>query len=170
MGPKFRHLFSPRGAKKNCLMQGMTSAENVNFECKLSLQYAYLKPPHSKITSPQKKKKNHREMAVFKISFMTLALFIMAGILFSGNNVVSGQTCKGDFKNLVAQCMPYVQNPGPKTPPSKGCCNAVRTVDVPCACRHLPPGIGGNVSLEKVAYVLRVCGTPLKPGTKCGGN
>ncbi|RVW67794.1 hypothetical protein CK203_062430 [Vitis vinifera] len=107
-------------------------------------------------------------MAVFKVSFMTLALFIVAGILFSGINVVSGQGCRGDFRNLAAQCMPYVQKPGPKTPPSKGCCNAVRTVDVPCACQHLPPGVGGTVSLEKVAFVLRVCGKPLKPGTKCG--
>ena len=109
-------------------------------------------------------------MAVFKMSFMTLAFFIGAGILFSLNNVDSDQVCKGDFGSLVEQCLQYVQKPGPKTPPSEGCCNAINTVDIPCVCQHLPPVVGDIVSLEKVAFVLRACGKPLEPGTKCGSK
>ena len=109
-------------------------------------------------------------MAVFKISFMTLALFIVVGILFSGNNVVSGQDCKEDLRSLVAQCMQYLQKPGPKTPPSMGCYNVVQMVDVPCVCQNLPPSISNTVSLEKVAIVLQACGKPLELGTKCGSK
>ncbi|KAJ7982288.1 Protease inhibitor/seed storage/lipid transfer family protein [Quillaja saponaria] len=111
-------------------------------------------------------------MARLNTNFMVLATFVMTGILvFSGtNNVVLGQGCQGDLQGLITQCAIYVQKAGPKMDPSQGCCNVIKTVDIPCVCQHITAEIERVIDIQKVVYVAQFCGRPLASGTKCGSK
>ncbi|CAK7339398.1 unnamed protein product [Dovyalis caffra] len=107
-------------------------------------------------------------MATLNLHFMILATFAVTGILISSNNVALGQECHGDLQGLITQCLNYVQRLGPQTDPSPQCCNAIKTVDVPCVCKYITKDIEAILDMAKVAHVTESCGLPLPHGTKCG--
>ncbi|KAK9283530.1 hypothetical protein L1049_011777 [Liquidambar formosana] len=109
-------------------------------------------------------------MAVFGIRFLVLSIFVSAGIFISGDSVVTGLTCRVDVEDLIAECSQYVGNAGPKVAPSQGCCEAIETVDVPCACKYVTREVERIVSMEKVVYVSEFCGIALQHGMKCGSK
>ncbi|GAB2231456.1 hypothetical protein Droror1_Dr00010463 [Drosera rotundifolia] len=95
-------------------------------------------------------------------------MILMAVIYMVATSVelVNGQ-CRGDLTTLARQCARFVQKPGSQVPPSKACCAVVKTVDVGCMCSNLPPEAAKFISMQKVGYVCRYCGSPLPPGAKC---
>ena len=77
--------------------------------------------------------------------------------------------CQDDVVALNEACYKYVQKGAPTVPPSQECCDAVKSVDVPCVCSYLgSPGVRDNISMEKVFYVSQQCGVSI-PGN-CGGE
>ncbi|CAN1751122.1 hypothetical protein LINPERHAP1_LOCUS4241 [Linum perenne] len=70
----------------------------------------------------------------------------------------------------MSQCWKYVQKSGSKSPPSPGCCAALKPVDLSCACPYVSKSVEGYVSMDKVVYVARTCGMNLAAGTKCGSK
>ncbi|KAM6570779.1 hypothetical protein CsatB_018764 [Cannabis sativa] len=78
--------------------------------------------------------------------------------------------CQGDLQGLITHCAIYVQKGTPMTKPSAPCCDAVRTVDIPCACQHITKEIEGLVDMNKVFNLASSCGRPLPHGTKCGSS
>ncbi|KAK4407607.1 hypothetical protein Sango_0341700 [Sesamum angolense] len=108
-------------------------------------------------------------MATSKIGFMIFLTLFSAIIIAFTTTAVSAQ-CQGDLQGLIEQCARYVQKSGPQETPSQECCNVVKTVDVPCVCKMIPPQVERIVSMEKAVFVLASCGKPLPHGTKCGGK
>ncbi|OVA01513.1 Bifunctional inhibitor/plant lipid transfer protein/seed storage helical domain [Macleaya cordata] len=106
----------------------------------------------------------------FNIRF--LALVVLVILTLSSNNISNGVLgqggCEGQFQGLAQQCSQYVLKTGPKTPPSKGCCDLIKKADVPCICKHVTKEIEQIVSMEKMVYVAGYCGKPLPHGSKCG--
>lgn len=100
---------------------------------------------------------------------LMLAFVVVAGVISSGNNMVSGQ-CRGDLNGLMSQCAVYVQKSGPKAEPSVECCKVVKSVDVPCVCGHIPKEAEQMISMDKAVYVVEFCGVPLHHGMKCGSK
>ncbi|KAH7560689.1 hypothetical protein ACOSP7_017005 [Xanthoceras sorbifolium] len=96
-----------------------------------------------------------------------LAILMLAGTLILSDYQVSAQ-CGVNFSQLVSQCSQYVTIPGPKIPPSEGCCTVLKPIDIPCACKYVTPDIEKLVSMDKAVYVGRTCGLKIEPGTKCG--
>ena len=115
----------------------------------------------------EEKKTLIREMAVNKINFFPVVLLVIAGILISGRNIVSGQG-QCDFQALKV-CWDYVKKEGDMIPPSPDCCNAIQKTDMSCICQHLPPGICTVISMKKVVYVTDYCKKPLG-GPTCGSK
>lgn len=68
---------------------------------------------------------NFNFRAVLVVAFLTLVL---------QNHMGESQTCPLSLSNLQ-QCFPYV-NPG-APPPSPGCCDAIKNVDVNCLCNTM---------------------------------
>lgn len=100
-------------------------------------------------------------------------LTAMAIILATGNlasNQVLAQQCEGDIQGLMRECAKFVQRSGPKTPPSRGCCDVLKHVDIACACRHVTKDVEQIISMEKVIYVLKGCGRPMHTGARCGSK
>ncbi|XP_058108851.1 protein LIM1-like [Magnolia sinica] len=108
-------------------------------------------------------------MAVSNIRFILLAIAV-AGILLSGSRRTSADDCNGDINDLIAQCLKYVQNPGPEVPPSQACCDVIKRVNIPCVCQHVTKDIEKAISMEKVVYVASYCHRPLASGSKCGSK
>ncbi|CAA0827204.1 Bifunctional inhibitor/lipid-transfer protein/seed storage 2S albumin superfamily protein [Striga hermonthica] len=96
-----------------------------------------------------------------------LALFFSCVVAITATTAVMAQ-CEGNFQGLMQQCSRYVQKTGPRESPSQECCNVVKSVDLPCVCRHITGQVEQIVSMEKAAYVAAFCGKPLPRGTKCG--
>ncbi|KAF9595176.1 hypothetical protein IFM89_037605 [Coptis chinensis] len=84
------------------------------------------------------------------------------------NNQVLAQQCEGDIQGLARECAQFVQRSGKLTRPSPGCCNILKNVDIPCACKHVTRDVEQIISMEKVIYVVKCCGRPMRRGTKCG--
>ncbi|KAJ0980890.1 hypothetical protein J5N97_009145 [Dioscorea zingiberensis] len=82
---------------------------------------------------------------------------------------VLADDCEWILPVLISKCKKFVEIPGPPTDPSNECCDAVKKADLPCICKHVPQEIMKFISMEKVSFVARSCGTPLPHGTKCGG-
>ncbi|CAL4960919.1 unnamed protein product [Urochloa decumbens] len=79
------------------------------------------------------------------------------------------EDCNIDFQGLVKECKQYVMPPdNPKTSPSAGCCDEVKKANIPCLCSKVNKKIENMVSMEKVVYVTRKCGIPVKSGLQCG--
>ncbi|CAL4960918.1 unnamed protein product [Urochloa decumbens] len=79
------------------------------------------------------------------------------------------EDCNIDFQGLVKECQQYVMPPDdPKTSPSAGCCDEVKKADIPCMCSKVNTVIEKMVSMEKVVFVTRECGVPVKAGFQCG--
>jgi hypothetical protein len=111
------------------------------------------------------------KMRAFKSNTLLLAVFAVAGILFSGDkNMVVGQACQGDMPGLITQCATFVQKNLPKKIPSSGCCEVIRSVDIPCVCQHITKDIERMIDMEKVVFVAQSCNRPLAHGTKCGSK
>jgi len=110
-------------------------------------------------------------MTVLKSNILLLAIFAVAGILFSGDkNMAVGQACQGDMQGLITQCALFVQKNVPKMNPSPGCCGVIKSVDIPCVCQHITKDIEQMIDMEKVVFVAQYCGRPLAQGTKCGSK
>lgn len=109
---------------------------------------------------------------MLNLRFMALAALAVIGVLFSGEvNVVVGQACQGDMQGLIRQCARYVQRGTPlMTEPSQGCCIAIRTLDIPCACQYVSKVVEQLVDMNKVVQLVNYCGIPVPPGMKCGSK
>ncbi|KAK4419783.1 hypothetical protein Salat_2391200 [Sesamum alatum] len=107
-------------------------------------------------------------MATSKIGLFMIYLTLFSAIIIAFTTTVESAQCKGDLQGLVEHCAKYVQKSGPKKTPSKQCCNVVKTVDVKCACKIVPPQVEKTISMKKAVYVAASCGKPLPHGTKCG--
>lgn len=110
-----------------------------------------------------------REMASTKTHALVLAWLLAVGARFLGDHKVSAQ-CGGSFVDIEAQCSQFVHKTGPKTPPSLGCCQVVKTLNVNCVCRFVTPQVEAMISMEKVVYVARTCGVTVRAGTQCGSK
>lgn len=97
-----------------------------------------------------------------------MLVVVVTGILVSETSAQF--ECKGNLTKIVAECRKYVMKGGPKIPPSKACCDALKGADLLCLCKYVPPGIGNIISFEKALYVGRTCGLKIPPGTKCGSK
>ncbi|XP_004293187.1 PREDICTED: uncharacterized protein LOC101300698 [Fragaria vesca subsp. vesca] len=109
-------------------------------------------------------------MEMLNLRFMVLAAIVVIGILFTSEvDVVQGQVCQGDMQGLITQCEPYVMK-GSVLPPtaSQGCCSAIKTLDIPCVCRHVTKVVEAVVDMVKVVKVVRSCGIPVPKGMNCG--
>ncbi|KAK1427075.1 hypothetical protein QVD17_15758 [Tagetes erecta] len=82
--------------------------------------------------------------------------------------MVASAQCAGDMQGLMEECAKYVQKSGPMIQPSAGCCNVVKSVDLPCVCTHITTQVEGVISMEKAAFIAQACGKPLLRGTHCG--
>jgi len=100
---------------------------------------------------------------------LTLAIFVVFGTLIYNTNQVSGQ-CGGSLPALISECSKFVQKSGPNIPPSPGCCAAIRSFDVPCACKLITKEATKFVSVPKAVSVARSCGVKLPAGMQCGGK
>jgi len=126
---------------------------------------------HNSHPKPEKESERNREMTVLKSNILLLAIFAVAGILFSGDkNMAVGQPCQGDMQGLITQCALFVQKNVPKMNPSPGCCGVIKSVDIPCVCQHITKDIEQMIDMEKVVFVAQYCGRPLAQGTKCGSK
>ncbi|KAG8656435.1 hypothetical protein MANES_04G135500v8 [Manihot esculenta] len=78
------------------------------------------------------------------------------------------QPCEGDLQGLITQCGVYVQKGGPRMDPSQGCCNVIKSIDIPCVCKYISRVIEEVIDMDKVVHVADFCGKPLTHGMKCG--
>ncbi|XP_021279266.1 protein LIM1-like [Herrania umbratica] len=106
-------------------------------------------------------------MASASFRFLTLAILVIAGTLVCANHGVSAQ-CQTSIPSLISQCSKYVKASGPEIPPSQGCCDVIKDVDIPCLCKLVTPEVEKLVSMKKVVFVARTCGLTVQPGMKCG--
>lgn len=74
------------------------------------------------------------------------------------------------MQGLMTQCAMFVQKNLPKTIPSPGCCEVIKSVDIPCVCQHITKDIERMIDMEKVVFVAQSCDRPLAHGTKCGSK
>ncbi|KAK1424610.1 hypothetical protein QVD17_19943 [Tagetes erecta] len=104
-------------------------------------------------------------MAISMTRFMLFAILVCS---FAENNKMASAQCAGDMQGLMEECAKYVQKSGPMIQPSAGCCNVVKSVDLPCVCSHITTQVEGVISMEKAAFIAQACGKPLVRGTHCG--
>ncbi|KAK8697591.1 hypothetical protein V6N13_113732 [Hibiscus sabdariffa] len=95
--------------------------------------------------------------------FLSLAALVITATL-SG---VSAE-CETSIPSLISQCSQYVKIAGPEVPPSKDCCDVVKSLDVPCICKFVTPEVEKLISMEKAVFVGRSCGLTIQSGMKCG--
>ncbi|XP_045828645.1 putative lipid-transfer protein DIR1 [Trifolium pratense] len=76
--------------------------------------------------------------------------------------------CGGDLTGIITQCKSFVKKDGPKIPPSKPCCEALKGANVPCYCKYVTPSIENMISIEKALYVAKTCQLQNIPTDKCG--
>ncbi|RZC77659.1 hypothetical protein C5167_001822 [Papaver somniferum] len=103
-----------------------------------------------------------------KVGFLGFAVVMVVVLVATSTNEVSADGCEGDLEGLTDRCAQYVSKIGPKFRPSRGCCDVVRGVDIPCVCQHVTPQVENYVSIKKVLYVAQYCGKDLPHGIKCG--
>ncbi|KAI4318213.1 hypothetical protein L6164_026005 [Bauhinia variegata] len=100
-------------------------------------------------------------------TFLTLAIFLVAGtVMVSNINLVAAQ-CGANVPELVSQCSSYVQPGGQPTAPSAACCDVIKPIDIPCACK-LISNIENYVDPKKAVFVARSCGKTVPAGMHCG--
>ncbi|XP_062114883.1 uncharacterized protein LOC133828800 [Humulus lupulus] len=106
-------------------------------------------------------------MARLSWGLMILAIWVVTTMSFLSKTTVG---CEGDIQGLITHCAVYVQKGTPAMKPSAACCEAVRTVDIPCACQKITKEIEKLVDMNKVFNLASSCGRPLPHGTKCGSS
>ncbi|CAN1751121.1 hypothetical protein LINPERHAP1_LOCUS4241 [Linum perenne] len=107
--------------------------------------------------------------AGYRLTLPALLGITLTVLIITAPHQASAQTyCNADLSSLMSQCWKYVQKSGSKSPPSPGCCAALKPVDLSCACPYVSKSVEGYVSMDKVVYVARTCGMNLAAGTKCG--
>ncbi|WJX44987.1 hypothetical protein P8452_31908 [Trifolium repens] len=100
------------------------------------------------------------------MSSTSLAIMVMiVGTLIYNTDNVSAQ-CGGSLPTLISECSKFVEKAGPTIPPSPGCCAAIRSFNVPCACKLVTKEVEKFVSVPKTIFVARSCG--LKLPAQCG--
>ncbi|GMN20339.1 hypothetical protein TIFTF001_045321 [Ficus carica] len=107
-------------------------------------------------------------MEIFCIRTLALAIFVLTGTLMFGNYGVSATTCQIDVRDVVTECAKFVSKLGPEVPPSHECCEAIKPIDVQCACKLVTEKIEKLISMDKAVYVARTCGIDVPKGMKCG--
>ncbi|KAF9621916.1 hypothetical protein IFM89_029136 [Coptis chinensis] len=70
------------------------------------------------------------------VTFSVIMVIIVGLTITFSNNQVLAQQCEGDIQGLARECAKFVQRSGKLTRPSPGCCNILKNVDIPCACKH----------------------------------
>ncbi|KAB2627460.1 hypothetical protein D8674_021078 [Pyrus ussuriensis x Pyrus communis] len=106
-------------------------------------------------------------MEMLNFRFAGLAVLFITGVVFSVEiGGVVGQLCGADIGGLVTQCAAYVQKGTPMTDPSEACCELIRQVDIPCACKHVTKKVEQMVDMNKVVHVVSYCGKPVPKGMK----
>ncbi|ONK78449.1 uncharacterized protein A4U43_C02F18900 [Asparagus officinalis] len=106
-------------------------------------------------------------MSVLNMRSSVVAAAIVAIFLLSAHRT-QAEVCNGDLTKLGEVCQQFVLKPGPQKDPSPECCQVIQSADVPCCCANIPKGLEDIISMEKVVYVAKFCGKPLKGGSKCG--
>jgi hypothetical protein len=106
-------------------------------------------------------------MATRCLGFATLML--TASILMLGISAQLVLDCGGNLLGIVINCVSYVGNGGPQTPPSEACCEALKGADFKCYCDNITP-YEGMISIEKALYVARYCQVQNIPTDKCGSK
>ncbi|CAL9117953.1 unnamed protein product, partial [Musa textilis] len=104
-------------------------------------------------------------MAARRLPSSLLVLAMVAAFLLI--SPAQAQICGTDLSKLVKACKKFVEIKGPQIKPTKPCCAEIKKVDVPCLCKHIPPGVEKMISLKKAVYVAKYCGKPVPKG-KCG--
>ncbi|KAL9681973.1 hypothetical protein QQ045_013766 [Rhodiola kirilowii] len=92
---------------------------------------------------------------------------ILAIILFVQTDPIMAQ-CGGNVFRVVRQCYRFVKKEGPKVAPSVECCDALKPIDVACACNFFRGFVLDKISPEKTIYVAETCGMEVPHGQKCG--
>ncbi|KAK2431742.1 hypothetical protein P8452_44861 [Trifolium repens] len=104
-------------------------------------------------------------MATRCLGFATLML--TTSILMLGISAQLVLDCGGNLLGIVINCVSYVGNGGPQTPPSEACCEALKCANFTCYCNYISP-YEAFVSPEKALYVARYCQVQNIPNDKCG--
>ncbi|KAF8050196.1 hypothetical protein N665_2028s0003 [Sinapis alba] len=102
---------------------------------------------------------------------ITVMVVAIAFFMIGSDNVhmATAQLCGANLSGLMNECLRYVSNAGPKSPPvSRSCCALIPPVDVPCACRYVSRDVTNYIDMDKVVYVARSCGKKIPSGYKCG--
>jgi len=100
------------------------------------------------------------------LGFATVVL--TASILVMG--IYAQVECGGNIPSIISQCKRFVEKDGPKIPPSKPCCEALKGANVPCYCKYVTPSIEKIISIEKALYVAKTCQLQNIPTDKCGSK
>ncbi|CAJ2633914.1 unnamed protein product [Trifolium pratense] len=98
--------------------------------------------------------------------YLGLTLMLTISILMLG--IYAQFECGGNLSEFVIQCRRYVEKEGPKTQPSKACCDALKGADFSCYCKYLTSSVEDTISIEKALYVARTCQVKNIPTDKCG--
>ncbi|WCJ36839.1 Bifunctional inhibitor/lipid-transfer protein/seed storage 2S albumin superfamily protein [Euphorbia peplus] len=101
-----------------------------------------------------------------------IATFLMIGALILSDQIVSAD-CKDEKTQkqialLTSKCGEFIKKEGPKTLPSKQCCDALKGSDDHATCSCVTKEVEAMISMEKVVYIARKCGKHVPAGTKCG--
>ncbi|CAL5192980.1 unnamed protein product [Lathyrus oleraceus] len=98
------------------------------------------------------------------IRYLGFAMFVFISCF-----LVLGITAAADPTLMLPKCTKYIKRFGPKIPPSKQCCAAMKMVDISCFCRNPPIKFETIFSMSRFVYAATTCAckTP-PPGTKCG--
>ncbi|KAF9594918.1 hypothetical protein IFM89_035482 [Coptis chinensis] len=87
------------------------------------------------------------------VKFSVIMVIIVGLTITFSNNQVLAQQCESDIQGLARECAQFVQRSGKLTRPSPGCCNILKNVDIPCACKHVTRDVEQIISMEKVIYM-----------------
>ncbi|XP_020223830.1 uncharacterized protein LOC109805941 [Cajanus cajan] len=101
---------------------------------------------------------------------LVFAIFVLIASIVAVRNIprISAQ-CGGAFSKIADSCGEYIKKgDSSKTQPSQDCCDVIKQIDLPCACKYVNSTIEAMISMDKVVQVVRSCGVTIASGTHCG--
>ncbi|XP_058740053.1 uncharacterized protein LOC131612263 [Vicia villosa] len=105
------------------------------------------------------------------IRYLGFAMFVFVSWFLVLGITAADSTCSSpnDPTIILPKCTKYIQRFGPKIPPTKQCCAAMKMIDISCFCHNPPFKFETIISMSRFVYAATTCGikTP-PPGTKCG--
>ncbi|KAF6145003.1 hypothetical protein GIB67_013354 [Kingdonia uniflora] len=87
-------------------------------------------------------------------------VLVVALMMMGGAQAKTYMLCNSNLYDFKP-CLPSVRGPNP-SPPTRACCNFVRSVDMPCLCKYKKnlPALG---DAELIMGLPQKCGLPAPP-------